>query len=55
MKPEGEEEAASSAEENIETLSGVGEADQLVGYLVCFGHMAKLYQRKIEIVLDVVV
>ena len=46
MKPEGEEDAKSSAEEDTEILSGVGGADQSVGYIVCFANMVKLYQRK---------
>ena len=46
MKPEREEEAKSSAGEDTETLSVVGEADQSVGYIVCFANAVKLYQRK---------
>ena len=45
-KPEGEEEAKSSAGEDAETLSGIGGADQSVGYIVCFANMVELYQRK---------
>ena len=46
IKPEREEEAESSAEEHAETLSGVGGADQLVGYIVHFANTVELYQRK---------
>ena len=45
-KPEGEEEAESSAGEDAETLGGAGGVDQLVGYIVCFANAVKLYQRK---------
>ena len=47
IKPERDEEAESSAEEDTETLCGVGGADQLVGYIVHFANAVKLYQRKI--------
>ena len=46
VKPEGEEEAKSSDEEDLETSSGIGGADQLVSYIVCFANAVKLYQRK---------
>ena len=46
MKPEGEEEAESSAGEDAETLSGVRGVDQSVGYIVDFANVVKLYQRK---------
>ena len=46
VKPEEEEEAEFSAGEDAEALSGVGGADQLVGYIVCFANVVKLYQRK---------
>ena len=46
VKPEGEEEAESSDEEDLETSSGIGVADQSVGYIVCFAKVVKLYQRK---------
>ena len=55
VKPEREEEAESSAEEDAETFSGVGGADQLVGYIVHFANPVELIRGKIEIVLDVVV
>ena len=46
VKPEGEEEAESSDEENPETSSGIGGADQLVSYIIHFANEVKLYQRK---------
>ena len=46
MKPEGEEGAESSAEEDAETSSGVGEADQWVGYIVHFAIVVELYEKK---------
>ena len=46
MKPEREEEAKSSAGEDVETSSGVGGADQSVGYIVHFANTVKLNQRK---------
>ena len=46
MKPEGEEEAESSAGEDAETSSGVGRGDQSVGYIVYFANAVKLYQKK---------
>ena len=46
VKPEGEEEAESSDEEDPETLNGIGGADQLVGYIIHFANAGKLYQRK---------
>ena len=55
VMPEREEKAKSSAEEDAETLSIVVGADQLVGYIVHFTNVVKLYQRKIEIVSHVVV
>ena len=42
-KPEGEEEANSSAAKDAGTSSGVGGADQSLGYIVCFANMVKLY------------
>ena len=45
-KPEGEEEAMSSASEDAETSSGVGGADQSVRYIVHFANGVELYQRK---------
>ena len=44
-KAEEAEEAESSDEEDPETLSGVGGADQVVGYIVHFTNAVKLYQR----------
>ena len=55
VKTEGQEEAKCSAEEDAETLSGVRGADQSVGYIVCFVNVIKLYQRKNQNCLDVVV
>ena len=46
VKPEGEEEAESSDEEDPEISSGIGGADELVGYIVHFANKVKLYQRK---------
>ena len=46
MKPEGEKEPESSAGEDAETSSGVGGADQSVGYIVHFASTVELYQRK---------
>ena len=46
VKPEGEEEAESSAEEDAETSNGVRGADQLVGYIIHFANVVMLYQRK---------
>ena len=46
VNPEEEEEAESSAEEDEEYLSGVGGADQSVGYFVRFANAVELYQRK---------
>ena len=40
------EETKSSDGEDQEILSEVGGADQLVGYIVCFANVVKLYQRK---------
>ena len=45
-KPEGEEEAKSSAGEDAETSSGFGGVGESVGYMVCFANVVKLYQRK---------
>ena len=55
VKAEEAEGVDSSAEEDAGTSSGVGGVYQLVGYIVHFANVAKLYQRKIEIVLSVVV
>ena len=55
VKPEGKEEAESSTGEVAETSSGVGGADQLVGYIACFTNMVELYQRKNKIVSGAVV
>ena len=55
VKPEGKEEADSSDGEDPETLSGTGGADQPVSYIIHFVNAVKLYQKKIEIVSDVVV
>ena len=46
VKAEEEEEAKSLAGEDPETLSGVGGADQSVGYIVHFANTIELYQRK---------
>ena len=46
VKPEGEEQAESSDEEDPETSSGIGGADQPVSYIVHFANAVKLYQRK---------
>ena len=46
VKPEGEEEAESLAEEDVGTSNGVRGADQLVGYIFHFDNVVKLYQRK---------
>ena len=46
MNPGGEEEAESSAGEDMETSSRVGGADQSVGYIVHFANVVKLYQKK---------
>ena len=54
MKAKEEEEAESSAGEDSEPQVELG-GDQSFGYTVCFANVVKLYQRKIEIVLDVVV
>ena len=43
MKPEGEEEAKSSAGEDTETSSRVGGVDQSVGYIVHFASVVELY------------
>ena len=42
MKPEGEEETKSSAGKDAETSSGVGGADQLVGYIVHFANAVQV-------------
>ena len=42
VKQEGEGEAESLAEEDAETSSGVGGADQSVGYIIHFANMVKL-------------
>ena len=44
VKPVGEEEAKSSAGEDIDTSSTVGGADQSVEYIVHFANMVELYQ-----------
>ena len=46
VKPDGEEEAESSDEEDPETSSAIGEADQLVRYIIHFANAVKLYQKK---------
>ena len=46
IKLEREEEAESLGEEDAETSSGVGGADQSVGYIVHFANAVKLYQRE---------
>ena len=46
VKAEEEEGAESSAEEDTGTLSRIGGADQLVGYIVHFANVVMLYQRK---------
>ena len=46
VKPEGKGEADSSAGEDTETSSGVGGADQLLGYIVPFMNTVELYQKK---------
>ena len=48
MKAEEEEEDESSEGESQETWSGVGGADQSVGYIVHFANVVKLYQRKTQ-------
>ena len=45
-KAEEAEDAKSSDEENSETFSGIGGADQLVEYIIHFANGVKLYQRK---------
>ena len=46
VKPEGEEEAGSSAGEGAETSSGVGGVDQSVGYIGHFANVVELNQKK---------
>ena len=46
VKPEGQEEAASSEEEDPETSSGIDVADQLVSYIIYFAKVVELFQRK---------
>ena len=46
VKPEGEEEAESSDEEDPETLSEIGGAEHSVRYIVHFANAVELYQRK---------
>ena len=46
VKPEREEEAESSDEEDPETSSGIGGAIQSVRYIICFANVVKLYQQK---------
>ena len=55
MNAEEAEEAESSEGEDPETSREVGGVDQSVGYIVHFANVVKLYQRKTEIVSDVVV
>ena len=45
-KPEGEEEDESSEEEDAETLSGMGGADQPAGYIIHFANAVELYQKE---------
>ena len=45
-RAEEEEEAESSAGEDVGTSSGVGGADQLVGYFVCFANMIELWSEE---------
>ena len=54
VKPEGEEEAKSSAGEDVETSSRVGGADHFAAYIVCFAMWSSCTKRRIEIVSDVV-
>ena len=44
-KAEKAEDAESSDEENPEISSGISEADQSVGYIICFANAVELYQR----------
>ena len=46
VKPEVKEEAESLEEEDPETLSGIGGADQPVGYIIHFANTVKVYQKK---------
>ena len=46
VKPEGEEEAESTAGEDVETSNKGEEADQSVGYIVCCANAVELYQNK---------
>ena len=46
MKAEEAEGAEASDKENPETLSGFGEADQSVGYIIHFANTVKSYQKK---------
>ena len=46
VKPEGEEEAESSDGEDPETSSGIGGADQPIGYIIHFANAVELYQKK---------
>ena len=43
VKKEGEEKAESTDEEDPETLSGIGGADQPVAYIIHFANTVKLY------------
>ena len=45
-KPNGEEEAESSAEEDIGPAGDVGNVDQLLGYITEFTNAVELYQKK---------
>ena len=54
VKAEEAEDVKSSDEEDPETLSGIGGADQSVGYIVHFANTIELYQRKPKIASDVV-
>ena len=46
MKPEGEEEAKSSAGEDVESSGRGGGEDQSVRYIVHFANAVELYQKK---------
>ena len=47
VKPDGEEEAESSDEEDPEASSGIGGPHQLVSYIIWFANAVTLHQRKI--------
>ena len=38
--------AESSDGEDPETSSGIGEADQSIGYIICYANVVDLYERK---------